>query len=271
MQTTSQSNGKSSPSTSKYAPSPPATHASRTIFRNFEVKEVGRVAATEHNVAAIIDYATQLYRVVPKLDAVVRSAPWTDREALKHYLDRMRDAVLALEEVSKRMPRYANQTPAEDGVYQISASALQAARLLSQQFRFFQRAKIRATEKNLAILIDVCTSAFRIEAVIRRLTSSQLWLSKNELMRDITQVRKALRATEIVKNRTPSAPASQVVELHPAPKEEQEIRLTREQRKEVEKFARLVEEARTVQEQQALLQKAGLVSHSLSSVKEVAT
>lgn len=244
-----------------YQTSAPATHAARTILRNFVVRELGRVEATENNLATMIDYGTQMFRIVTALDQVVKSTPWVNRDTLAYNLDRLREAVQALETAYQRLPKFKDQEAAKASAYQISAPSLHTARFLMQHFQFVRKAGLQATEKNLAIVIDVCTQAFRIEAIVGQIASTRLWTGKEELLRNLEELRRALRATEIVRNRTPRAAVPTRYVVHKAPAEEPEIQVTREQRKQIERFAQMVAQARTVQDQQGLLQKAGLVSH----------
>jgi hypothetical protein len=242
------------------------------LFRNYQLQPLGRVEATEHNAAVVVDVCTQTFRLQSSLTALVDAAPWRDQNTLREQLDYVRGAVQALEVVRNRMPRYAQAIPEASRVnggyrgdtqdlapaqYQVSAPAAHAARMLAKNFRFLQVAQLQPTERNLAIIVDVCTQVFRIEKEVDRVCSATLWQHPRELQQNLEGLRQALRAIEIVRNRMPSfAPQTRVVIRE---REKRELQLTKEQTTEVQRLQQLVASARTVEEQQRILNKAGIV------------
>ncbi len=144
--------------------------------------------------------------------------------------------------------------------YQISAPALHAARTILKNFDLLQKDKIKATERNLAILIDVCTQVFRVQAAADKLTRIVPWTNKQELAQNLEQLQDAIRAVELVKNRMPNF--GQTMRVPQKERDDIEIKLTRDQLKQAQQFGQQVASARTVSEQQGLLMKAGLIKHS---------
>jgi len=247
-----------------YQISAPASHAASVIFRNFHVREIGKYEATEENVAKIIDVCTQMFRIVPALATVVRSANWANPETLRKNLDQLREAVLALDETRKRLPSYADDAPAEQSTkrsYSASAPAAQAAKILLQHYAFTAKNTIRATEKNLAVLVDVCTRIFSVGAAVERLASSRLWVGKDELASRMGEMREALRAVELVRNALPTRSLGPRVVVRTV-RNIEPPRLTSEQLRERQLISQEVSSARTVEEQQAVLIKAGFVKYN---------
>jgi hypothetical protein len=242
----------------EYQISAPASHAAVVIFRNFTLREIGRVEATKDNVAKVIDICTQMFRLVPALRAVVRSTSWLQRDELRAGLDRLREAVLGLSAACKRTPSFADNALTPRG-YSVSAPALHAAKVLMQYYQFMAAGTIRPTERNLAVLIDVCTDVFRVAAIAERLAASRLWVGKDELPARMEDIREALRAAELVHNRIPTRASGSGVVVHKA--RQVEIKLTGDQLHTRMVIAREVSAARTVEEQQAVLVKAGVVRY----------
>ncbi len=147
-------------------------------------------------------------------------------------------------------------------VYQISAPALHAARTILQNFDLHEKSTIRATERNLAILIDVCTQVFRVQAAVDTMVRTIPWADKNELGRRLEQLRESVRAVEVVRNRMPTFGTS--LRVPQKERDDIEIKLTKDQMREAQQFGKQVAAARTVTEQQSLLMKAGLVRHQTS-------
>lgn len=144
--------------------------------------------------------------------------------------------------------------------YEISAPALYAARTLLKNFVFSERpgAKVRATEKNLATLIDVCTQIFRVERVMDRMVHTVPWLDKRDLAQNLENLREAVRAVEVVRSGMPKFPRNEGIVLA---KKHFEPDLTRSQVAEMERVRLAVVGAKTVEEQQRILQAAGIVRH----------
>ncbi len=144
-------------------------------------------------------------------------------------------------------------------VYQISAPALHAARTIMKNFDLQEKSTIRATERNLAILIDVCTQVFRVEAAVDHMVKTIPWADKAELARRLDQLRESIRAIEVVRNRMPNF--GKTIRVPQKERDDIEIKVTKDQLKQAQEFGKQVAAARTVTEQQSLLMKAGLVRH----------
>lgn len=239
-----------------YQVSMPAVHAARVILRNFKVTELGEVEATEENIATIIDVGTQTFRLLPKLQAVVTAAKWASSDDLQENMDRLQAAVEAIKPVAAKVPRYADAAPAGNG-YTPPAAAVHTAHMLTGQFMFTRRSKVEATEKNIAIMVDVCTSIGRVMDAVNSLASYTLVPKSQEFAERMNLVRKALRAVELVRNYLPDTGIAPRVTLRERSKVE--VQLTKQQLRETNELARKVSSARTVDEQVRLLLQAGYV------------
>ena len=244
-----------------YKVSAPAQHAATTILRNFDLTPLGTIEVTPQNVATIVDVATQVFRLHKAMDHLVQVSPWWNANALEKNLEQLQEAVRAVEIVREGMPRFrAANAPAEiQGYpsYVTSAPALHASKMLMQNFRFTPRASIQATEKNLAILVDVCTDVFRVEMAVDYVIRSLPWSSRGELISNLDTLRKAMRAVELVNNRMPRR--ADPITIPVRQKEELEIKLTKKELQHTQALAAQVAAARTVGDQQRLLQQAGVV------------
>lgn len=250
--------------TTNYSPSSPALHTAEVLFRNYQLSERGRVEATKHNVAVVVDACTQVFRFELHLTALVKAAPWNQPTTLKDRLDLVRDAVTALQAIQRKLPRYENAPPSDGKAvsqegYHASAPAVYAARGLVQNFLFTQRANLAPTERNIAIIVDVCTEIFRIEQEVYRVAKVVLGQHPEQLVRNLEQLQQALRAVELVRNRMPRQAPQMRVTIREGGS--QELRLTREQQAEAQRLSTLVAGARTIKEQQGLLVKAGIVRY----------
>ncbi len=113
--------------------------------------------------------------------------------------------------------------------------------------------RVRATEHNVAILIDVCTQAFRVERVMTHMIKQVPWLDKNSLAANLDQLRDAVRAVEIVRNSMPSYEPDIGI---PGKRGHE---LTRQQVEQAALVQAEVLKARTPSEEQKILRAAGLV------------
>lgn len=239
-----------------YQISRPAVHTARTIFRNFSVTPIATVEATEANVATIVDVCTQIFRAGPRLDTIVQVAPWNDSDALRDNLERLKGAVEAIQPTMQ----HAGRTVADDKeqAYRVSAPALRTAQMLLQQFAFARVGKLQPTEKNLAVLVDVCTGISRVLEAVQRLSSAVLVPdTPQEFGEHMKVVREAMRAVEIVRNRLPSDGGS--IRVTYRQKQAVALEITKARLREAQALAARVSAARTVQEQQQVLQDAGIV------------
>ena len=90
--------------------------------------------------------------------------------------------------------------------YEISAAALHAARTLLRHFDFQigKNGKYAPTEKNIAIIVDVCTQVFRLEVAVKSITKQlPANLTVHELQSRSEQIREALRTVEMAYNYLP--------------------------------------------------------------------
>ncbi len=250
-----------------YEISGPARHAAVTILRNFQLTSLDAgMEATLENVATLIDVATQSFRVYAALKALSKAARWWDQPDLENNLDRLQDAVRAVELVLDRMPRFRAGAETPDDIkdypeYDTSAPALHAAKVLFQNFMISSRPEspVILTERNLAILIDVCTEIFRVEMAANYLVHRIPWANRSEARGNILALRKALRAVELVKNRMPDY--REPLQIPIKRKQELEIKLTRAQLERAQLIAKEVSSARSADEQQRILAKAGIVAY----------
>lgn len=238
-----------------YQISVPAVHAARTILRNYNVVEIGQIAATESNIATLIDVSTQMFRLTPHLTSIVKSTGWVKREDIRQNMERLQASVEAIRLVTEKLPQYRDAEGCEE--YQVSAPALHAARALLQHFDLIQKAKVRATEKNLAILIDVCTNISRLMGAIHQIAKVALTPRGETFREHLDLVRQAMRAIEVVRNRLPMQGPEVRITLRQH--HEVEAELTKSQLRTAQAFAAQVVTARTVREQQSVLAKSGFV------------
>lgn len=94
----------------------------------------------------------------------------------------------------------------QDNKYEVSAPALHAARTVLKNFDITETkgGRIRATEKNLAIIIDVCTGIFRVERAMDNMLNNLPWHNKEDLASNMDMLRDAIRAVDMVRKHIPS-------------------------------------------------------------------
>lgn len=141
-----------------------------------------------------------------------------------------------------------------------SAPALHAAKILLKNFEIVERpeGRIRATEKNIAILIDVCTDIFRVESVMDQLIKTTPWLDKDALARNLGQLRDAVRAVELVRNHMPRfANSDQQVPFSTGKGIEQVV--SQEVQEHIKTVSRELSKVRTMEEERRVLKAAGIV------------
>jgi len=85
---------------------PAALHAARTLMKHYEFVPKGHIAATERNIALIIDICSGLYRIQRGLEQVCRQVRQASPRTLKEDLDNLKEAVEAIEYLRRRLPRY---------------------------------------------------------------------------------------------------------------------------------------------------------------------
>src|SRR3990167_11412028 len=87
--------------------------------------------------------------------------------------------------------------------YKVSAPALATARMLWKNLEFRERGKVASTERNVAVLIDLFSQAFRLEGALEHLVRNVRWFNREELSLNMEKAQEALRALEVVRQRLP--------------------------------------------------------------------
>lgn len=148
----------------------------------------------------------------------------------------------------------------KNGNYDISAPALHAAHTILQHFDLHQKpgGKVIPTERNLAILIDVCTDVFRIQIAVKNAVTKVSWQDKNELARNLEALQDSLRALEMVHNRMPRFRTNEMMTTI-AHKQSIDEEMIKAKIRENSHIARALGDARTVEEEQRVLKQAGIV------------
>ena len=141
--------------------------------------------------------------------------------------------------------------------YEISAPAWHAARTIMRNFNLDMKGTIQPTEKNLAILIDVCTQVFRVQGALDQMATTVRALHKEDLKHQLQMLREAVEAVDMAGRRMPGYRVSPRVTI--AEREKIEFAISSKEREARRELARKVAGARTVDEQQKILQAAGLV------------
>lgn len=149
----------------------------------------------------------------------------------------------------------------DDAKYEISAAAYHAADTVLKHFDIVPKrgGKVAPTQNNLAILIDVCTEIFRVEAAMDHLLRQSGWQNRSELASNLDRLRDAIRLMEIVRNRLPSFGDVKHRTVPAWQKEGIARELTADQRREGEKVSSLLAAARTPEEEQRILRQAGII------------
>ncbi len=91
---------------SDYKVSAPALYAARTILKKFRLEPIDKIAATEQNLAILVDITTQIFRVQPAMKEFVSQVPWPDKQGLKENIELLQTGIRALEVVSNRLPAF---------------------------------------------------------------------------------------------------------------------------------------------------------------------
>lgn len=144
--------------------------------------------------------------------------------------------------------------------YNISAPALHTARILFRNFEFLERpgSRVRATEKNVSIIVDIGTNIFRAQNAMTQLVTQVQWADKNELIRNVSKLQELIRCLEVANNRLGSFNMNEsrtTIAHH----EMVERELTRAEIVNAEMVGKALKSARTVAEEQRVLQQAGLI------------
>lgn len=151
-------------------------------------------------------------------------------------------------------------SPSTSNKYEISAPALHCAEIILRNFHITEKpeSRFRATKKNLAILIDVTTNIFRVEAVIDQLVKDNPWANKHALAQNIDRLRDSIRAVELVRNRLPRFSKSES-QVPFSVKQSVEREVSAEVQERMKAVATELSSARTVEDEQRVLKKAGII------------
>jgi hypothetical protein len=90
----------------EYKISAPALHAARMILKHFDLIPKGRVEASEHDLAVMIDTATSLHRLIGPIDEVVKTLPALGGALSQTKAAEISKAVAALCTARDWMPSY---------------------------------------------------------------------------------------------------------------------------------------------------------------------
>jgi len=199
-----------------YTPSAPARHAANVLSKNFELEPIKDLAASQHNIAALIDAITGIGSLETAVKWFIKENPWWDRGVqdditsfliqnkpvprLEENLEKLRDSVRAIEQLSEKT--YASSQPNS----QIPREgSIVAANKLIEYFKFSRRPKSRVnlTLRNIALLIEVSTNLFRVQDALDAVLRTD-WEDKHEALRQLDRIREAIRVLELSKNRLPN-------------------------------------------------------------------
>jgi hypothetical protein len=233
----------------KYQPSAGAVAAARALWRNFTFQERTNTAATPYNTAVLIDLFTQIFRVQESMEKFTKNIQWLDEDRLREQMEEAREALYALQIAREKMP---TSTDKLDGV---SAPAWAAAKAILQHFILEQipGGRVKLSEKNVAICIDVSIGLFRVEQLIDGPVAEVLKLDKNELGNNLKLLQETVRAVELQRNRLPRFGA-----LPKMSGGNVEPKLTAQQKEHFKLVATELAKASTPAEQTAILHKAGM-------------
>lgn len=209
--------------TGKHGVSAAAMHAASVLEMNFEIveREDGVYEYSTHTLASLIDvYAMshEARRALSNLMSQFRSYDFIDNIDID--MRRLREATESIEMIADRMPRYeaadeaaynrtgvnarstnraARGATERAGAYSVSAVAVHCARVLIEQFDFFEKdeGKVKLSEKNIAITIDVSTHIFRVQDAAYHLLSISRNLQHVPYPAQMKILRRALQATEL--------------------------------------------------------------------------
>jgi hypothetical protein len=143
--------------------------------------------------------------------------------------------------------------------YEVSAPALHAANTVLRHFDLLVKpeGKIGPTVNNLAILIDVCTNSFRLQDSVALVLRTANWADKQSIIKNMDAMREALRALEVISNHCPRYEATIKVPVWQKQAVEHEV--SRDLQREMSNISRALGTARTAEEEQAVLRKAGFL------------
>lgn len=255
-------------SNQQYQISGPALHAARTVWRNWIPRETSTYEATLRNVALMIDAATKIYQLQQQIDRLVAIAPWGKSRIheLQRNMEEIREVIELVRLTHEQMQagyvhRTAHQTPHEGAwqQYQQSEQARRAARLLWKHYAWEKQpfGKLPPTEKNIAIVIDVCIDTWRANVSLPLLLQESGWINR-DFGDNFRALRRALQAMELLRDRAPRVAPGVVGEPLAGYRPRQQ-EPSRQQREAWRPVAEALEKARTVEESVQVMKKAGII------------
>ncbi len=267
--------------TSKRRVSAAALHAANVLEMNFEIveREDGVYEYSTNTLATLIDVYAMSHesrRALTTLMGQFRSFDFIDNIDLD--MRRLREATEAIEMIADRMPRYeaadeaaynrtgvnaratdraARGATERAGAYSVSAVAVHCARVLIEQFDFFERGdgRVKLSEKNIAITIDVSTHIFRVQDAANHLLSVTRNLENVPYPAQMKVLRRALQMTELSFAAMPSY-AENPAATRPWVARHRTLDLTTEQRTNRLRVQRALNAARTPDESVAIMRAA---------------
>lgn len=146
----------------------------------------------------------------------------------------------------------------QDKQYEVSAPALHAARTILRNFTIaeVQGGRIRATEKNLGIIIDVCTGLTRVEKSLDNMLRNLPWTNKDALANNLDMLKDAIKAVDIARKQMPSYASngsSSVLRDLGVQK------MSSEQARTIQHVSTAIQNAKTPEEEQKVLRAAGII------------
>lgn len=246
----------------RFTVSEPSRNAALVLLRQFRFvkSQEGTIEPTEKKLALIIDCCTQVFRFSRFMDQVDHGLPWQNREELSRNIRSLQHALKSIEEIRNRLPGYCygNQQPKLEGKYQISAPAWHTAGTLFYQFTLEEIGTIEATKANVAILVDVNTQIFRIQNLLDEVVKVGTWYDPGELRSNLTDVRDAMRAMDIARERLPNH--GMPLEFTKVDREEIERHIADAQMGSLREVTNhLVKQNWSAENQRRVLRQAGLV------------
>jgi hypothetical protein len=248
---------------------------------NFEIveREDGVYEYSTNTLATLIDVYAMSHesrRALTTLMGQFRSFDFIDNIDLD--MRRLREATEAIEMIADRMPRYeaadeaaynrtgvnaratdraARGATERAGAYSVSAVAVHCARVLIEQFDFFERddGRVKLSEKNIAITIDVSTHIFRVQDAANHLLSVTRNLENVPYPAQMKVLRRALQMTELSFAAMPSY-AENPAATRPWVARHRTLDLTTEQRTNRLRVQRALNAARTPDESVAIMRAA---------------
>lgn len=235
-----------------YVISAPALHAARCILMHFRLTPNAALKPTERVIATLIDVHTKAFRAkaalkefFSDLDGVEwhqlllsngsgHSDNW---KQIAEHMEILRHRIARLKQLNERMPRWEDedsellnaktgievkrskkqmmQIGAEAVEYGVSPAALNAARILMDEFDFTERSpgsprqltlrEVREeNESRIAVLIDTCTQMWIIQKSMDRICSQTPWMDRASFQSSVEEIRRAMRLLDVATNMIPS-------------------------------------------------------------------